>query len=162
MKARPLQAIKVYVFLHELQPTCQQLIPWVTRSKPPYSLTFGKDNTHLLRCKGFFCRWRSRLNLPRRASDGSRGCSLIRNNRKENQVKPAGEKTPQTTWESRGAAASRSDQRPDLSRPRYSHSAARPTARRRLFASASAQPARTGRASQTDKTPHPRALRPEI
>src|SRR6266404_6233619 len=54
MKARPLQAIKVYVFLHELQPPCQQLIPWVTRSKPLYSLAFGKDNTHLLRCKGLF------------------------------------------------------------------------------------------------------------
>src|SRR5467141_570642 len=54
MKARPLQAIKVYVFLHELQPPCQQLIPWVTRSKPLYSPAFGKDNTHLLRCKGLF------------------------------------------------------------------------------------------------------------
>ena len=29
-------------------------MPWVTRSKPPYLLAFGKDNTHLRLCKGLF------------------------------------------------------------------------------------------------------------
>ena len=149
------------VFLHELQPPCQQLMPWVTRSKPRYPLAFGKDNTHLRLCKGLFCRGQQRLALPRRGLDGRRAVGHFPSNREQNQPNLLMKRLfAQATWESRGVAASQSDQPVDLSHPRHSHSAANPAAWRLHFVSALAQPARKGRVSQTDKTTRLCVLRP--
>src|SRR5258707_2811952 len=161
MKARPFRAIKVYVFLHELQPPCQQLMPSVTRSKPRYSLAFGEDNMHLRLCKGIFCRARSRLTVRRGRSGWAPDVVTFSYDRKEKRINPQ-VKTSWATWESRGVAASQSDRLPDPSHGRHSNSAARPAARRLHFAFASAHPVRQDRVAQTDKTSRQCVLRLEI
>src|SRR5258708_1057395 len=94
MKARPFRAIKVYVFLHELQPPCQQLMPWVTRSKPRYSLPFGEDHMRLRLCKGIFCPARSRLTVRRGRSGWAPDVVNFAYDHKGKPDKPAGKDFP--------------------------------------------------------------------